>query len=122
MVILLKRYRLGPSPSACDDAAAASASRSFRSSLTTAASAVGFTCVARVCRGARVPRDAGGTHALVAEAREDLERRTPEIRVEQVAHFLHGCVGVRVERWNRRARTHHREWLLAGLHLGLCRA
>jgi len=23
----------------------------------------------------------GGTHALVAEAREDLERRTPEIRV-----------------------------------------
>ena len=45
-------------------------------------------------------------HALVAEAREDLERRTPEIRVEEVGHFLHGCVGVRVEReCGGRART-----------------
>ena len=35
----------------------------------------------------------GGTHALVAEAREDLERRAAEVRVQQVAHFLHGCVG-----------------------------
>ena len=35
----------------------------------------------------------GGTHALVAEPRQDLERRTAEIRVQQVAHFLHGCVG-----------------------------
>ena len=48
----------------------------------------------------------GGTHALVAEAREDLERRTPEIRVEEVGHLLHGCVGVRVEReCGGRART-----------------
>ena len=61
-------------------------------------------------------------HALVAEAREDLERRTPEIRVEEVGHLLHGCVGVRVERSNAAARTHHREWLLAGLHLDLCLA
>ena len=110
MVILLKRYRLGASPPACDGAAA-SASRSFRSSRTTAASAVGLTCVARVCCAARVRcayrgeqrvsygyarvsyGDTGGTHALVAKTREDLERRAAEIRVEQVAHFLHGCVG-----------------------------
>ena len=71
---------------------------------------MGLTCVARVCRGARVSsiyvyKD-GGTHALVAEPRQDLERRTAEIRVQQVAHFLHGCVGVRVERLaRRRART-----------------
>ena len=75
MVILLKRYRLGPA-SACDDAAA-SASRSFRSSRTTAASAVGLTCE-RAVRGARVSYgDADGTHALVAEAREHLERGPP---------------------------------------------
>ena len=37
-------------------------------------------------------------HALVAEAREDLERRAAEVRVEEVAHFLYGCVGVSVER------------------------
>ena len=110
MVILLKRYRLGASPPACDGAAA-SASRSLRSSRTTAASAVGFTCVARVCCAARVRcayrgeqrvsygyarvsyGDTGGTHALVAEAREDLERRAAEVRVEEVGHFLHGCVG-----------------------------
>ena len=48
----------------------------------------------------------GGTHALVTEAREHFERRAAEIRVQQVAHFLHGCVGVRVERLaRRRART-----------------
>ena len=110
MVILLKRYRLGASPPACDDAAA-SASRSFRNSRTTAASAVGFTCVTRVCCAARVRcacrgeqrvsygyarvsyGDTGGTHALVAEAREDLERRAAEVRVEEVGHFLYGCVG-----------------------------
>ena len=101
-----KRYRLGPS-STCD---AANASRSLRSSRTTAASAVGLTCVARVGRGARVSHiytRTAGTHALVAEPREDLERGSAEIRVQQVTHFLHGCVGVRVERWNAggRART-----------------
>ena len=49
----------------------------------------------------------GGTHALVAESREDLERGSAEIRVQQVTHFLHGCVGVRVERISAlgRART-----------------
>ena len=104
-MILLKRYRLGASPPACDGAAA-SASRSFRSSRTTAASAVGLTCVARVFGVSRVSFKDGGTRALVAQAREHLERRTAEIRVEQVAHFLHGCVGVRVERLaRRRART-----------------
>ena len=73
MVILLKRYRLGPS-STCD---AANASRSLRSSRTTAASAVGLTCE-RAVRGARVSYgDADGTHALVAEAREHLERGPP---------------------------------------------
>ena len=101
MVILLKRYRLGASPPACE-AAAASASRSLRSSRTTAASAVGLTCVARVCRGARVSCNKdGGTHALVAEPRQDLERRTAEIRVQEVGHFLHGCVGMSVERCAR---------------------
>ena len=71
-----QRYRLGASPPACD-AAAASASRSFRSSRTTAASAVGLTCE-RAVRGARVSYgDADGTHALVAEAREHLERGPP---------------------------------------------
>ena len=94
MVILLKRYRLGASPPACE-AAAASASRSFRSSRTTAASAVGLTCERASVVRARlmyVYKD-GGTHALVAEAREDLERRAAEVRVEEVGHFLHGCVG-----------------------------
>ena len=90
MVILLKRYRLGPA-SACDDAAA-SASRSFRSSRTTAASAVGLTCE-RAVRGARLSYKDGGTHALVAQPRQDLERRTAEIRVQEVGHFLHGCDG-----------------------------
>ena len=50
---------------------------------------------ARLSRRARliyVYKD-GGTHALVAEAREDLERRAAEVRVEEVGHFLHGCVG-----------------------------
>ena len=94
-MILLKRYRLGASPPACDDAAA-SASRSFRSSRTTAASAVGLTCerASVAARASHICNKDGGTHALVAEAREDLERRTPEIRVEEVGHLLHGCVGV----------------------------
>ena len=43
----------------------------------------------------------GGTHALVAEPRQDLERRTAEIRVQEVGHFLHGCVGMSVERCAR---------------------
>ena len=52
----------------------------------------------------------GGTHALVAEAREDLERGSAEVRVEQVRHLLHGCGGMSVERYahslgRRRART-----------------
>ena len=93
-MILLKRYRLGASPPACE-AAAASASRSLRSSRTTAASAVGLTCERASVVRARliyVYKD-GGTHALVAEPRQDLERRAAEVRVEEVAHFLHGCVG-----------------------------
>ena len=66
------RQRRDPTP-ACD--AAGSASRSFRSSAVRAASAVGLTCE-RAVRGARVSYgDADGTHALVAEAREHLERR-----------------------------------------------
>ena len=40
----------------------------------------------------------GGTHALVAEPRQDLERRTAEIRVEEVGHLLHGCDGVGIKR------------------------
>ena len=72
---------------------AASASRSFRSSRTTAASAVGLTCVARVFVARARLVQGRGTHALVAEAREHLERRAAEVRVQQVAHFLHGCVG-----------------------------
>ena len=52
-----------------------------------------MTCVARVFGVSRVSFKDGGTHALVAKTREDLERRAAEIRVEQVAHFLHGCVG-----------------------------
>ena len=80
-MILLERYRLGASPPACDDAAA-SASRSFRNSRTTAASAVGLTCE-RACVGEpRVSCKDGRTHALVAEPREHFERRTAEIRVE----------------------------------------
>ena len=61
-------------PPACD-AAAASASRSFRSSRTTARERRRINLRARGARPARVYvyKD-GGTHALVAEAREDLER------------------------------------------------
>ena len=116
MVILLKRYRLGASPPACD---AAAASRSFRSSRTTAASAVGLTCE-RAVRGARVSYRDTGTHALVAEPREHFERGPAEVRVQEIGHLLHSCVGMSVERQSVRAaeaRTHHPEWLLAGLRL-----
>ena len=78
-MILLKRYRLGPS-STCD---ATNASRSLRSSRTTAASAVGLTCERASVVRARlmyVYKD-GGTHALVAEPREHFERGPAEIRV-----------------------------------------
>lgn len=44
-------------------------------------------------RCARVMEGRGRTHALVAEPRQDLERRAPEARAEDVGHLLHGCGG-----------------------------
>ena len=69
---------------------------------------MGLTCerASVAARASHICNKDGGTHALVAEPREDLERGSAEIRVQQVVHFLHGCVGVRVERLaRRRART-----------------
>jgi hypothetical protein len=117
-----QRYRLGASPPACD-AAAASASRSLRSSRTTTASAVGLTCVARVCRGARVSsmytRTAGRTPWSQSRVRTSSAGR-PRSASSRSLISCTAAWGMSVERLRafvRRRRTHHPEWLLAGLRL-----